>query len=162
MYSIFTTEDEIIHYLKNKTGNRFDRDRVPVILSDIETLKKKLPFYFFVNDDTWSIGDLEKNLGVRLGPNIGECALRGNDHLCPECDREFILNNFRNKPKAEKEDYYHSLNEEDEDHTEGTWVSYWIVKSGYDWGYNAFFFKNKEDYDLAITLALLGEEFSVI
>lgn len=109
-----------------------------------EDTRRSFPYVVTVESDYPSMDDAEAFCWNMFGPRNGECAQ--TDSECPVCP--LVIN-----AKTKKLDEDGFIDVEDHSHI-GVWTMFWISKTGYDYGFADFCFKDESDMNIFATECL--------
>ena len=156
--------DEYIEYIKTKDEQyQWPLEKIEERLIERKKVHKEMPYIVTVATDYYHLDDdVEPVCREKFGPRHGECGWR-------ECEFSWDTWHIETGLRAELDAklYPRSKNKNDEgtkyitDHFAmiekridnpgkhchwGVWTTFWIVKTGYDYGYQDFCFKYEEDW----------------
>ena len=156
--------EEYIEYLKNgKEDYKWPLEKLDERLVERKKVHKEMPYIVTVASDYYHLDDdVDPVLRDTFGPKHGECGWR-------EC--EFSYDTWHKETGLEAElqnKLYPRVKGEEEARTDhikehfamiekridkpgkhchkGKWTTFWIVKTGYDYGYQDFCFKYEVDW----------------
>lgn len=164
MYNPFISKEQAVKaFIQRSSFGRHTNERQSLAIFNQDYTKEVIdfPYELFVEDDQYSIDDMEKELFLSLGPNNGECIIERMEKICP-IKYKHLIKKARTSNFYEKKRIYESTYYDVEHFHDGDWKSLWITKTGYDYGINAFAFKYEHDRDCAKSIILLGLESPVL
>ena len=156
MYSPFISKDRAVKaFIQRRKRGTSEVEAIALFNQEYSIEIVDFPYEIFVEDDQYSINDIEKEIFLSLGPNEGECVIDSMDLFCPVIHKN-LIKKTQNLSKQEKKKLFESNQYEEEHYHTGNWKSLWIAKTGYDYGINAFVFKHEYDRDCAYSIIQLG------
>jgi hypothetical protein len=142
-------ENKRLEYYKSLKDTKFDFAFVEQRMKQRDEIHVKFPYTAIVAGDYWEQDYAEKWLWMNISPKDGEC--KNNEGDFPGCPlvlaTEFIKTGTyidQGKTKTWREKAYKEVEEHSH---EGTWQTFWLGKTGYDYGDNEFCFQNEVDRD---------------
>lgn len=160
------TLDEYIEYIKNSEEKyQWPLEKLDERLIEREKVHKEYPYVVTVALNYYSMDDINDILREKLGDQGGECGWRECEFSYATWHKETGLENqlqrklypLNKKQKDElaiRSDYiteHYAMIDKRLDkpgkHSHwGVWTTFWIVKTGYDYGYNDYCFKHDIDW----------------
>ncbi|RTK96340.1 MAG: hypothetical protein EKK64_04380 [Neisseriaceae bacterium] len=144
---VLSSLSEYVNYINDYKEflikNGYSTSKVPELESSLLNLKNKEFPYFLILKAAYEVHDaLHEFIWEKFGePHLDSCGCCYSYYnFCPKIDEQSIVCD------CEGEKYLFYKDVPDHKHN-GDWTSIWLTKSGYDFGFGAILFKNKDLYE---------------
>ena len=138
---ISSWEEKVKHLLTLPETYHWPVKRYNEKKEEIDVIYKNYPFIVTVEADWEDFAEKDVLAWKLFGPEDGKCNYYIDDYHCP-CP---LVLEAKNKMIQEGKDPYEYDSETPEHSHNGCWKQAHIAKTGYDYGFGSYCFKNEED-----------------